>query len=538
MYRIETDGITLYEPRLPEYCIIEGRLTQELNTAGTLTIKLPESNPSYGLPRLMRSIITLYDDDVLVFRGRPYAPTVDLFKDNVLECEGELAFLNDTYQQPFDYYGTVAGLFTQVLEAHNAQVSAENQFLPGRITVVNSTEQGNISRSSEEYLTTWELIKDKFIGSNLGGYLWVRHEDDGNYLDYVTDLNYLGDQKVEQTINLLSATQKTTSDDLATVIVPIGAKVTETDEETGDTTEYYVTIESVNDGKDYIEDAEGIGIYGRIVKITHHDDITEPSNLLLAARADLGAALGVTTTLTLTAADLSKAGYEVSPFSLGTYAHVNVENLGVNDYMLIRALNIDLLNPGANNLTIGSTAKSLTGGLLTTSQVQQMVTRDIRTATSGVSNQILTQVSSTIEQNTENIYTEVAKSYYSAASGQTLESQVSSINQTASAISFDFNTFKTNQENTNDANAQEFSDIHKYIRFEDGDIILGVDGNPLTLRIENDRITFLENGGQIAYWQNRKFYAVDGEFINSLRLGKFAFIPRPTDNLSFKKVID
>ena len=53
-----------------------------------------------------------------------------------------------------------------------------------------------------------------------------------------------------------------------------------------------------------------------------------------------------------------------------------------------------------------------------------------------------------------------------------------------------------------------------------------VEGNELTLRIQNDKIVFLENGGEIAYWQNRKFYAVDGEFINSLRLGKFAFLPR------------
>lgn len=68
--------------------------------------------------------------------------------------------------------------------------------------------------------------------------------------------------------------------------------------------------------------------------------------------------------------------------------------------------------------------------------------------------------------------------------------------------------------------------------------MLGEEGNPLTLRIENDRINFMENGASSAYWQNRKFYAVDGEFINSLKLGKFAFIPRSTGNLSFTKVVD
>ncbi|MCD0153253.1 hypothetical protein HK327_11275, partial [Streptococcus agalactiae] len=60
----------------------------------------------------------------------------------------------------------------------------------------------------------------------------------------------------------------------------------------------------------------------------------------------------------------------------------------------------------------------------------------------------------------------------------------------------------------------------------------------IVLRIENERIVFLESGVESAYWHNRKFYAVDGEFINSLKLGKFAFIPRQTGNLSFTKVED
>ena len=31
---------------------------------------------------------------------------------------------------------------------------------------------------------------------------------------------------------------------------------------------------------------------------------------------------------------------------------------------------------------------------------------------------------------------------------------------------------------------------------------------------------------------------VDGEFINQLKLGKFAFIPRSTGNLTFTKVVE
>lgn len=83
----------------------------------------------------------------------------------------------------------------------------------------------------------------------------------------------------------------------------------------------------------------------------------------------------------------------------------------------------------------------------------------------------------------------------------------------------------------------KFQEISKYIRFIDGNIILGEEGNELTLKIENDRIAFLESGAEVAYFSNRKLYVLDGEFLNSLTLGNFAFLPRANGNLSFKKVV-
>jgi len=82
----------------------------------------------------------------------------------------------------------------------------------------------------------------------------------------------------------------------------------------------------------------------------------------------------------------------------------------------------------------------------------------------------------------------------------------------------------------------KFEEISKYIRFEDGNIILGESGNTLTLRIENDRISFLDSGLEVAYFSNNKLYVTDGEFLHSLQLGNFAFMPRENGNLSFTKL--
>lgn len=539
MYKIYSDKELIYDPSNSEYMITEGNLKLELNTSGMLTFTIPKDNPSYGRIKLMKSIITLFDDDRLLFRGRAYAPTIDLFCNDEIECEGELAFFNDSIQSPFNYeVGDVKTLFQNVIKNHNDEVSEDKRFIVGDVTVRNDTATGNIVRSSTQYLSTWEILREKFL-KLLGGYFMLRHEGGKTYIDYLKDLNFIGNQEITQCINLIDAKKEVSSDNLATVIIPIGARLKNED---GEETDEYLTLKKLI-GNIRIEDKNGIETYGRITKVVHHDHITDASNLLKAGQRDLADALGVTTTITLSAADLSKAGYKVSPFSLGTYIPVKVSNLGIDKKMLIKSLSIDLLNPGSNSITIGSSDRSFAQEQINTKEtiktVNSNLQESIKTSSSIATVRAVREANSNINHSAEQLRSEVSEGYYNKEKAdELLESIRTIITQTASGIELTFNQYKTEQEKINGDTSNRFAEITKYIRFVDGDILLGEEGNPLTLRIENDRINFIENGASSAYWQNRKFYAVDGEFINSLKLGKFAFIPRTTGNLSFTKVVD
>ena len=109
------------------------------------------------------------------------------------------------------------------------------------------------------------------------------------------------------------------------------------------------------------------------------------------------------------------------------------------------------------------------------------------------------------------------------------------IEQTAADLTIRFDKFNTDLESLSAGTDAEFEQIKKFIRFVDGKILLGEVGNELELQIANDRISFQQNGAEVAYFSNNKLYVVDGEFTNSLRLGNFAFIPRANGNLSFKR---
>ena len=535
MYRIYCDDLLLYHPIMNDYKILSGSVNLELNTAGSMTFTLPETNNHYGLPKLMKSIITLKDDNRVIFRGRPYAPNRNLFKDNELTCEGELAFFNDTIIEPFSYTGTVEGLFRQVIESHNAQVDASRRFIVGNVTVKNDTSTEAIVRSDIEYQTTWNTLKEKFFESALGGYLWIRHEEDGNYIDYLEDFDSLSLQNVEQSINLVDVKESVSSDDMATAVIPLGAK----------TDDIYLDISSVNNGKKYLADEKAVKEYGYIFKVVRHDDITEVNNLYRAGVADLAEAIGVVTTVELTASDLSKAGYDVNSFQFGTYVPIKIKRLDIDRNMLIKKMSFDLLRPESTNITVGDSVKSLTKNFGTLvngiGKIENNVVGVIRGEydskledhTSQIT-EIVTEFSTIIEQTEDMILNAVAETYYTKDDTNTLFGQVSTeFVQTKEDFEMTFTELVTQITNVDGTVNANYNELVQFIRFNDGSITLGEVGNPMKVTLTNDRLSFLQDDVEVAYVSDSKLYIYDGEFINSLKIGRWVFMPRTNGNLSF-----
>ena len=132
---------------------------------------------------------------------------------------------------------------------------------------------------------------------------------------------------------------------------------------------------------------------------------------------------------------------------------------------------------------------------------------------------------------------EVSEKYYAKDETDTLISEVGTkLEQTKKDFTFTFNEFQQAMNDLSDSTNAEFQKITKYIRFVGGNIVLGEVGNELTLKIQHDRISFLQNNVEVAYFSDRKLYVTDGEYTNSLTLGNFAFMPRANGNLSFRKV--
>ena len=142
-----------------------------------------------------------------------------------------------------------------------------------------------------------------------------------------------------------------------------------------------------------------------------------------------------------------------------------------------------------------------------------------------------------IQTEAGNIKSTVSESYYLKEDTDALISSVSTeIEQTKNSVEIQFTQFTADIEAVANGTDAEFEEIRKYIRFVDGKILLGEVGNELELQIANDRISFLQDGAEVAYFSNRKLYVTDTQILHSLQLGNFAFMPRANGNISFKKV--
>jgi hypothetical protein len=138
-----------------------------------------------------------------------------------------------------------------------------------------------------------------------------------------------------------------------------------------------------------------------------------------------------------------------------------------------------------------------------------------------------------IEQNTDEIVMTALEDYVAKNEFASYQETVSTeFTQTAEDFNFQFNNITSQITTLDGETQQQFQEINKYIRFVDGNIILGEDGNEITLKIENDRIAFIQNNTEVAYFSNNKLTVTDGDFLTSLKIGNFAFKPRSNGNLS------
>ncbi len=555
MWTIKSDGFTIYDPRVADYQVGSPVLRVEENKAETATFSVYLNHPNLSHLEKLASTVEIAQDAKILMRGRVIDDVMTFMGYHNITCEGALAWANDSVVRPFafpddflsdqDYidaadHGNVVEYFLNwLITEHNAQVTSDRQFTLGTVTVTDPNNY--ITRSMEGYATTLDVLRDKLFDSELGGHLYVRYGANNTYIDYVDTYTATSVQDVAFRENLLDLDQQIDATETYTVVLPLGVK----DEETG----LRLTISALPDGAidtDLVKDGDqiystaGVAAYGRICAPTDEttwEDVTVDTNLQSKGAAYLANfAQKLTETITVKAADVYFIGDSLGMFLPFTNVNVRSAPHGISRTFALSAIEYRLDAPQDTEITLGSTVRTLTDTNANRQRSTDVLIENVNNSITQL-NQTITEQTTSVIQDAQQIILTALEDYVTTGDFSSYQQTVaSSLSVMSNQIVMNFSTVTDQITATNAEVSRIYNERIQYIRFQNGNIVLGEEGNELTLTISNNRISFMQDNLEVAYFSNQKLYVTSGEFLNSLQLGVFGFVPAQNGSLSFKKI--
>lgn len=156
---------------------------------------------------------------------------------------------------------------------------------------------------------------------------------------------------------------------------------------------------------------------------------------------------------------------------------------------------------------------------------EQWVECTIPQADIDLMNSTITKNTSNITQLSDQITSKVSTETYNmglankADTSWVSERQESIIQQTATDIEFSFNEAKQYTIDVNGSFTDFINEVRSYQRFSADGLELGVQGSPFIAKLGNTKLSFLQNGVEIAYISNNKLYITEAQVKNKLLMG-------------------
>jgi hypothetical protein len=382
-----------------------GKLTLSESDIDNAELTVNVKSSLFGKIQPFQTHINVLQDNKLIFRGRALKPTRAMISSGefqqTITFESILSYLLDSVQRFKEVHNTTpAQFFTDLIDVHNSQVPTYKQFKVGKVDVTNSTD--NVYRYVE-YDNTYDTIKSKLI-DRLGGYLVLRVESDGNYLDY---LQNPGADHTDTPImvgkNLKSSSVQIDPTAIITRLVPLGATIEPTSTENNSSAAYpRVNVSSVNGGKDYIDIPDLQSEFGIVNGNQIWEDVNDSKILLTKAKDWIASQKAATESWTIEAVELLDSRFESFKVS-DRYQFVN-DLVAERQYLRVIQKDIDFTKPQSSSLTIGEKSVRLTDYQLENQKAAKEISQ-FNTKINSQQNKIVT-LSDTIKKAQQTIETQ------------------------------------------------------------------------------------------------------------------------------------
>ena len=378
MYRILYNDQTIFDPYGDGEIVTDAKMSTEVNAASYLDFTMSPLHPLYNTIKERDGIVRLYYDAEELFEGVIETIETDFNGYKSISCVSALDYLNDTLVRP---YSTVSGeepltapdeinrYFEWLIDQHNSHVlDAYKQFQIGVNQGANLSSSNSIYVKQDSSSTTANEITTNLLDA-FGGYLMLRYVDGNLVLDLYADVHDMNTQIIDFGVNLLDFNKTVDTDDQYTALRPVGG----TPEKKGSGEDPRpTTIESLPDGPtmyntdvtkqgDVIYSVSGVTRYGYKETEWKTDDTTDPAKLLELAVPQLVKRSSPLLNIDIKAVDLAlyMDGYE--HLRVGQAVRIRSKPHGVDEYMMVSSIDLDLQDPGQSDYQLGVSYDTLTG---------------------------------------------------------------------------------------------------------------------------------------------------------------------------------
>lgn len=557
-YKVLYDNQLLFDPYTDDR-ITDTKLSSKLNAASYFDFTIAPTHSLYSKLKERAGEVRIYFNNLILFKGEITKIDEDFEGNYSVSCTGVLDYLTATRvrpystvegEQPLKAPSSFDGYFQWLIDQHNSNCLDSRKHFSVGVNQGNMLDKNNyVYRSSEQRPTTASEIEDKILNSN-GGYLFVRYQDDLNILDLYADVHDVNTQIIDYGVNMLDFTKTTTTEGQYTAVVATGYTPNPPEGQT-DAKMKPITLEGCTDGGtpysstivkmgDRVYDVEAVKRYGYHEYYASNTDITTYDGLLYYACKTLNTLLSPALTISVKAVDLALImGEKYKHLLLGQAVRIRSKPRKVDEYLMVNSIDLDLMNPDNTTFDLGASYDTLTGqqsaylkslnasinaSLDTVSALGDNVKNSAKLAQEAKDNasyavskaDSVTDLANSAVDKAEAATTKAndAKNTADEAStaAGTAQTKANEASDAANKAQDDVDAFKTDADAKYATKASltktasdltinfnnKIDNINKYVRFVDGNVILGEAGNPITLKLTNDHLDILNNTDVVA----------------------------------------
>lgn len=359
-----------------------GSIKLGINTIDSFTFSMLYNNPGYNLIKPRKTLVKVLNTKTnkLIFEGRVLLPGQSMGSSPLVRnvtCESELGYLMDSTQTYGEYHDVTVKQFLEIMVAnHNAVVEDYKKFTVGNVTVTDPNDSLYRYLGYEKTLAT---IKDKLL-DRLGGELQIRKENDIRYLDYVPAIGSKKDTIIRMFKSIKTIEEQKDPTGIVNRLKPLGAKINGTDER--------LTIASVNNGAEYLDNLEAQAEYGIVQDVQIWDDVNDPTILMTKGTVALSEATKIKKQYKIDALELALIDKDPDTLDVGdTYRTVNPV-MGLDEDLRIIEKTIDIHKPELSQYTFGDKIETMSGKQASVNKIAAFV-QSIMTGTGNIDSSFL-----------------------------------------------------------------------------------------------------------------------------------------------------